>query len=352
MKRNTRRLSLATRLAVIALGFAFSLFVARPCSADPSTVFLRGITGAPALTTANLPSAVTLAGNTYTHAVAGPAGATGTGADAIWRVDFALGGKYGKFSALAGVADQLDRTSGAIFIVEGDGKQIAGSAAAQYSGDPPLRVDVDVSGINTLSLIVKTDGKNPLPAQVLWADPALYPAPRTAIPAPARMQVPGTLVVVPYATACPDISPPQLLDISTMLTQMTDDQVGADSVIKVTQLSDVQSEVKDTRGYLDTSGVVKVGHDFDATYVICGRAVIKIRKGFPVTTIAIDIDGSLQDASTGRVLKRTTVEGKADLHVLGGSGEKTFKQAAKLAVDQFAAAMEEGVKNAGGSAAK
>jgi len=93
---------------------------------------------------------LTIAGQTY---------ATGLGTHSAAEFRYQLGGSYLRFVSDIGVDDEVGACSGSVtFEVWADGEKLFDSGLIE-SGDPAVRVDVDIAGRNELKLIV-TDGGN------------------------------------------------------------------------------------------------------------------------------------------------------------------------------------------------
>jgi hypothetical protein len=87
------------------------------------------------------------------------------------EAEFDLKGLYKKFSALAGLDGNSNESSTAEFIVLGDGKELWRSGSVTRSEPKP--VEVDVTGIQKLTLRSTSDAGRRTRAQSVWANPVV-----------------------------------------------------------------------------------------------------------------------------------------------------------------------------------
>ena len=292
---------------------ATAVLLAGPCFADTPGSYLRDLKTSTPLAAANLPASAHLLGTPYEKAI--------IGSTTKWRLDFALNGKYVRFRALAGVGDKLGAQAAAIFTVLGDDATLFKSNGAQYSGDPPANLDLDVTGVNRLSLIVTDDGTDPFPKEVVWADPIVYsgdasiPDPpawppvvtnQNAAPAPVATLVPNSNIgpVAPQQAPAPvpepDAKPapsfggakgqylaPPMLSGRTVLVipfhrvlwepWASSDiaaeiryQLASQLHMNVIPIEQVRQQLGDTSGYLSPDEVRQAAGAVGARYVVMG----------------------------------------------------------------------------------
>jgi hypothetical protein len=324
----------------------------------------------PALTQSNVPSTAHLLGESYQKAIVEPDGTAGT----TWKVDFRLDGGFVRFRALAGVGDKLGAQVAADFSVQGDGRTLFKSSGPQFSGDPPINLDLDVTGVRRLSLIVSDDGSDPFPKEVVWADPVAYPSGAVIPDPPSWPPVqtnPGALApVVPEypptspappvpQVSAPPSSPsdgdsprllaPPILDGRTVLVvpfqrvfgfSQASYQVAAeicrqltlDLHMNVVPLDQEHQALGRANGYLSPDEIRQAAQMVGARYVLMGAidkyqlpsggGNVKIYVpffGIGVRTIDADVklDFELADAS-GRVLVSRTAEASKSQSSVGG----------------------------------
>ncbi len=82
---------------------------------------------------------------------------------------FRLGGKWEKFSATIGLQEGVDIAGSGIFIVEGDGKELFRSAKLQGTAYAPI--EVDVSGVDELTLRIVSGKQGNGNCWTLWGSP-------------------------------------------------------------------------------------------------------------------------------------------------------------------------------------
>ena len=139
---------------------------------------------------------LTIHGKTY-------AGGIGTHANSILAID--LSKKARRFTAAAGLDDEVDadprsKNAAVVFTVCGDGKPLWNSEK-MHVGDPAVPVDVDLSGVKTLSLTVEAVGEGIDFSHADWAIAKLEMAgdAKPATIAPPGWEV-GILTPPPPAT--------------------------------------------------------------------------------------------------------------------------------------------------------
>lgn len=76
--------------------------------------------------------------------------ASGIGVQAKSRIEFALGGRWGRFFVLAGIDDAASREGQAVFRVYGDGKLL--KEVTRRRGDRPAAISLDVTGVDRIVL--------------------------------------------------------------------------------------------------------------------------------------------------------------------------------------------------------
>jgi hypothetical protein len=86
-------------------------------------------------------------------------------------VRFALKKQYKHFSAEVAMNDTAGKWNGLSFVVIADGKEVWQSKE-KYAGDAPERCEVDVTGVNSLTLEVRTVGQE-MGAHGAWIEPRL-----------------------------------------------------------------------------------------------------------------------------------------------------------------------------------
>ena len=343
------------------------LMTATASRADPNPVNLRDLSGTPSLSQSNKPTTVGLYGTSYKHAIL----VSSPGSKA-WQIDYNLNGKYSSFSAQAGVGDKLGPTVTAVFSLVGDGKVIQ-SSDPMHSGDEPYDFDaVDVSSVQKLSLIVKSSSG--FPRVIVWDDPQLVPSSNAAansdqspgndqgLPQPSPSSSgPVSLAVVPFGAPSDDTA-----QAAATVTSMVAKQIGTDLAnIDVVPSTEVAQEVSGTTGYLSHDDLLQAGQALGAKYIITG-AISNAKEdqnsgifGITKTTVTLDFDGKIQDATTGQLLGRASVEGKADGSSVnlggqnvGDADDKIFQKAASKAVQDFCTKIEAFLKPALGASSK
>ncbi|MCL2465512.1 MAG: NPCBM/NEW2 domain-containing protein, partial [Micrococcales bacterium] len=105
-------------------------------------------------------ASLAIAGTTYPH---------GLGVCAPAAVSFAIGGVAERFTALVGIDDETPDTT-ATAEVRGDDHLLV--RMELRAGQPSMPVDVDVRGVQQISLVVH--GTTPTPAHVDWVGPTLH----------------------------------------------------------------------------------------------------------------------------------------------------------------------------------
>jgi hypothetical protein len=99
--------------------------------------------------------------------------ATGLFAHSPSRYVYQLGGKWNHLRGQAGIhTDFQNRAFGVVFVIRADGREVFRSGSVRGSEHP--RYDIDVTGINTLELIVEKAGKQNGGNWALWLDPTLF----------------------------------------------------------------------------------------------------------------------------------------------------------------------------------
>ncbi|QDT54355.1 NPCBM/NEW2 domain protein [Caulifigura coniformis] len=83
--------------------------------------------------------------------------------------EYAIDGKWDKLTAIAGLADGHSGT--VVFVVTGDGKELFRSRTTR--GETPVRIDVSVKGVRTLTLTVEDAGDGNGADWGVWLDPVL-----------------------------------------------------------------------------------------------------------------------------------------------------------------------------------
>jgi len=352
------------KLGLMTLAIAVLFAVTGPglCMADESVCYLRDFRSSTELTPANLPAAAHLLGTPYEKAI--------VGSSPKWRLDYMLNRKYVRFRALAGVGDRLGAQVAAIFTVLGDGQTLFKSNGAQYSGDPPVNLDLDIAGVKHLSLIVADDGADPFPKEVVWADPIVYssdasipdppawppvvtnqnpspapvastPAPNSepkAKPAPSFGEAKGqylappmssgrTVLVVPFHRVFGE--PWASNDIADEIR----DQLASQLHMNVVPIEHVRQQLGEVSGYLSPDEVRQAAGAVGARYVVMG-SIEKFQLpsggegggirvpflGIGVRTMDADVkfDFEVEDASGHMLVSQKAEASKKQSSVSGG----------------------------------
>lgn len=103
----------------------------------------------------------------------------GTHAHSLFRVK--LGGDAERFLAQVGIADDVGNQGSVEFVVFGDRKEIWRSQAMK-GGNPPRPLDIDLTGIDVLTLMVTDNGDGISHDHAIWADASLVMKPGTPDP--------------------------------------------------------------------------------------------------------------------------------------------------------------------------
>lgn len=376
------------------LGLA-ELLVAIPAVAVSGPMYLKNmiaISGRPQAS----PTHATLLGNSYPYEIAGRNPQNGTGSRIFrWQVEYKLSGGFIRFRTIAGVADMLGTQAAADFTVFGDGKELFTTASPQRSGDAPLNLDLDVTGIQVLSLTVTSDGSDPFPITVVWGDPALYPL-GADVPAPPQWPVvqtnqswdssdgdgpqdesaPSPVNSSQHLPAHqlpggsndePTVSTPRLDDATVLvvpfqgsffgfphigesLANKIDDELGYSDSVRVVPFREYEDRLGDSSGFLSPNEIRRAGRLTGAHYLIMGemdtcgighqRLDLLVTSGTKSQAV-VRFEGEVADTKTGKIIKRDTEEATAKtVHIKGfdfGADDGTLlDQALQQSAEQFA----------------
>ncbi len=102
--------------------------------------------------------------------IAGVHFADGLGASTPSSVELYFGGHAGRFTASVGIDDETPQTRTRA-IVSGDGRELA--SVVLEAGEPAAEIDVDVSGVQVLTLSTREIAAGDAPAHVDWASARL-----------------------------------------------------------------------------------------------------------------------------------------------------------------------------------
>ena len=161
-------------------GFTLAQFAQQAVSGEPATLSSPtgleydgyGVTYAGSLPFAASSGTVNRNQDSQGHAIllGGATYSQGLGVLANSSVSLALNGQFSRYESTIGVGGGSDTGSAVIFDAYGDGKLLYQSPAMTYaSGAVPI--DVDVSGVTTLSLVVSpAPGTNSAGDHAVWAD--------------------------------------------------------------------------------------------------------------------------------------------------------------------------------------
>jgi hypothetical protein len=102
--------------------------------------------------------------------VAGVYFADGLGVSTPSSVDLYIGGHVGRFTTSVGIDDETPQTRTRA-VVSGDGREL--SSVVLEAGSPAVEIDVDVSGVQVLTLSTREVAAGDSPAHVDWASARL-----------------------------------------------------------------------------------------------------------------------------------------------------------------------------------
>jgi hypothetical protein len=96
----------------------------------------------------------------------------GLGTNSVSDVQIYLGGNCSRFTSAVGIDDEVGGSGSVTFSVVGDGKTLASTPTIR-GGDPAQQITADVSGIQTLDLVVGDAGDGNAYDHGDWAMPTL-----------------------------------------------------------------------------------------------------------------------------------------------------------------------------------
>jgi hypothetical protein len=92
----------------------------------------------------------------------------GLGTQAFTRLDFANSNDYRRFLATVGIAAETNGKGDCLMVVQGDGRELWSQRLR--GSDPPREIDVDITGMRTVSLIVYPGEEYDLADHANWCD--------------------------------------------------------------------------------------------------------------------------------------------------------------------------------------
>ena len=96
----------------------------------------------------------------------------GLGTNSVSDVQIYLGGNCSRFTSVVGIDDEVGGSGSVTFSVVGDGKTLASTSTIR-GGDPAQQITANVSGVQTLDLVVGDAGDGNAWDHGDWAMPTL-----------------------------------------------------------------------------------------------------------------------------------------------------------------------------------